>query len=81
MFKEGWCVRLGQEEVARGWGNCLKYLQRGWKRKEWNGNKDIKKGGKQGQGMGTLKGGGGLELLLNYEMSSILLEKHALQNS
>ena len=37
--------------------NCLKYLKRGWNRKEWRGNKDLKKVGKLGQGMGALKGG------------------------
>ena len=27
-------------------GNCLKYLKRGWNRKEGRGNKDFKKGRK-----------------------------------
>ena len=38
-------------------GNCLKYLKREWNRKEGRGNKDIKKGGKLGQGVGALKSG------------------------
>ena len=29
-----------------------------WNRKDGRGNKDIKRGGKQGQGVGALKGGG-----------------------
>ena len=53
-------VGLGQEEVAwGGGGNCLKYLKRGWNRKEGRGNKDFKKRGKLGQGVGALKRGGG----------------------
>ena len=63
MCKEGQCVELGQEGVEWGWGNCLKYLKRGWKGKKGRGNKDFKKGeDKLGQGVGALKsGGGGLE--------------------
>ena len=41
-----------------GW-NCLKYLKRGWNRKEGRGNKDFKKGCKLVQGFGALKRGGG----------------------
>ena len=44
-------------------GNCLKYLKRGWNRKEGRENKDFKKGGKLGQGVGW-------NPLTNYE------EKH-----
>ena len=39
--------------------NCLKYLKRGWNRKEGRENKDFKNGGQAGQGMGALKMGGG----------------------
>ena len=41
-------------------GDCLKYLKRGWNKKEGRGNKDFEKvgGGKLGQGVGALKGGG-----------------------
>ena len=50
MCKEGWCVGLGQEGVAVGWGNYLKYLKRGWNRKEGKRKKaiveKIKKGGR-----------------------------------
>ena len=42
--KEGWLVKLGQEWVAWGWRNCLKYLKSGWNRKEGRANKDFKKG-------------------------------------
>ena len=42
-------------------GNCLKYLKRGWNRKEGRGNKVFKKGGggKLSQGVGALKRGRG----------------------
>ena len=49
-------------------GNCLKYLKRGWNRKEGRGHKDFmggEGGGKLGQGMGALKRGG-LCPLTNY---------------
>ena len=36
-------------------GNCLKYLKRGWDRKEGRANKDFKKWGKLGQGVSALK--------------------------
>ena len=36
----------------------LKYLKRGWNRKQRRGIKDFKKGGKLGQGMGAVKRGG-----------------------
>ena len=47
----------------------VEYLKRGWNRKERRGNKDFKKGGKMGQGVGTLKKGG-LEPL--YELCTAL---------
>ena len=40
-----------------GGGNCLKYLKRGWNRTE-EIHKDFKNGGKLGQGVSALKGGG-----------------------
>ena len=39
-------------------GNCLKYLKRGWNRKEWRGNKDFKEGASWSRA-GCLKMGGG----------------------
>ena len=49
------------------WGDCLKYLKRGWNRKEGRGNKDFKKGGgKLGQGVGDLKRGS-WNPLTNYD--------------
>ena len=39
-------------------GDCLKYLKRGWKKKEGRGNKDFKRGDKLGQRVGALKRGG-----------------------
>ena len=50
----GWCRR----DLREGGGNCLKYFERGWNRKDGRGQKDFKKGGKLGQGVGTLKKGG-----------------------
>ena len=48
-------------------GDCLKYLKRGWNRKEGRGNKDFKKGGcKQDQGVSALKRGRGWNLLTNF---------------
>ena len=38
--------------------NCLKYIKRGWNRKEGMGTKAFKKGGKLGQEVGALKRGG-----------------------
>ena len=38
-------------------GNCLKYIKRGWNRKEGRGNKDFKKGAKLGKGVVALRGG------------------------
>ena len=48
--------------------NCLKYLKRGWNRKEGRGNKDFKKGGQAGTRGGCLKKGGkaGWNPLTNY---------------
>ena len=36
-------------------GNCLKYLKKGWKRKDGRGNKDLKKGGQAGSRGGCSK--------------------------
>ena len=47
------CERVG------GGGVCLKFIKMGWNRKEGRGNKNFKKGGKLGQGVDALKGGGG----------------------
>ena len=58
-------VGLGQKGFARVWRNSLKYLKRGWNRKEGKGNKDFKKGGKLDQRVGALKRGG-WNLLTNY---------------
>ena len=38
--------------MREGGGNCLKYLERGWNKKEGRGHKD-----KLGHGVGALKGG------------------------
>ena len=44
--------------LCKGRENCLKYLKRGWNRKEGRGNKDFKKGGQAGSRGGCLKKGG-----------------------
>ena len=54
-MKEGWMVGLGQEGVALEWGNCLKYLKRGWNKNKGSGNKDFKNGGQAGSRGGCLK--------------------------
>ena len=45
--------------MREGGRNCLKYLKRGWNRKEVRRNKDLKKGGGGGGGGGEGGGGGG----------------------
>ena len=47
--------------MCQGGENYLEYLKRGWNRKQGRGNKDLKKGGKLGQGVCALKEGGGLK--------------------
>ena len=49
MCKESSCAGL-----VSVFSNCLKYLKRSWKRKEGRENKDFKKEGKLGQGVGAL---------------------------
>ena len=44
--------------LHEGGGNSLKYLKRGWNRKEGRGSKDFKKGGQAGSRGGCLKKGG-----------------------
>ena len=70
-------IRLEQEGVALGWGDCVKYLKRGWNRKEGRGNKKFKKEGQAGsRGVCLIKGGGGREggwnPLTNYSYDLIL---------
>ena len=47
-------------------GDCLKYLKRGWNKKEGRGNKDFKKGRQAGSRGGCLKKGG-WNPLRNYD--------------
>ena len=51
MCKEGWCVGLGQDRVAWGWGGAVwNTLKGGGTEKKGKGNKDFKKqGGGGGQ--------------------------------
>ena len=68
--------------MCEGGENCLKYLRRGWNRKEGKGNKDFEKGDKLGQGVGALKRGRGWNPLKNYGLlvakARTLLEKISL---
>ena len=64
----------GRRGLREGRGNCLKYLKRGWNKKDGRGNKDFKRGGGGGGGggqaesrSGRLKKGRGLEA--PYELS------------
>ena len=52
-------------------GNCLKYLKRGWNRKEGRENKDFKKGGILDQGVGALIRGGDWSTFTNYDFEHI----------
>ena len=67
MCNGDWLVGLGQEGLREGGGNCLKYLKRGWNRKDGWGNKDFKKGGGQAESRDRYlkKGGGGWNSLPN----------------
>ena len=47
-------------------GNYLKYLKRGWNRKEERGDKDFKNGGQAGSRGRCLNKGGGWNPLTNY---------------
>ena len=59
MCKEGRCFGLGQEMgfLSEGGEKCLKYLKKGWNRKEGRGNKDFKKRGEAGSRSGCRKKG------------------------
>ena len=48
-------VRMGV--VSMRMRGTVKYLKKGWNRKEWRGNKNFKKWVKLGQGVGALKRG------------------------
>ena len=54
-----WCVGLGQElSFLHEKKICLKFLKKELNRKDGRGNKNFKKRGKLGQGVGALKMGG-----------------------
>ena len=53
---DGW-LDQGRRGLREGGGNCVKYLKRGWNRKDGKGNKDLKKGGQPGSKGGYLKKG------------------------
>ena len=55
----GWIKAKGG--LQDGVGICLKYLKRGWNRKEGKENKDFKKRGQAGPMGGCFKMEGGLE--------------------
>ena len=56
-------------------GDCVKYLKRGWNRKERRGNKDFKMGARWVKGWVPLKGGGGggLEPTYNLRCATVIL--------
>ena len=58
-------------------GDCLKYLKRGWNRKEGRGNNDFKKGSKLVQGVGALKRGS-WNLLTNYALFECIITHNLL---
>ena len=62
VCKEGWFFWLGQDGVVWGLGKLSEIPQK-WVEQKWLGwgetkDKDLKKKGKLGQGMGALKRGG-----------------------
>ena len=52
----------GRRELHQGGRNCVKYLKRGWNRKEGRGNKKFLKGRQAGSRDGCLKKDGGFKL-------------------
>ena len=56
--------------LCKGGENCLKYLKRGWNRKNGRKNKGFKKGGQAGSRGGCFKkkvrGGGAGTPIMNY---------------
>ena len=74
--KVGWLDK-GSSELHEGRGNCLKYLKRGWNRKDGRGNKDFEKGWQAGSRCRCFKKvGGDWNSLTNYVIHAlnILLE-------
>ena len=77
--------------MHEGRGDYLKYLKRGWNRKEGRGHKDLKKVGQAGSMGGCLKEEGGLEppyelylfifkFTLKYMLENVYINKiHARQ--
>ena len=63
--------------MSEGGGKCLKYLKRGWNRKDRWGHKDLKKGGQAGSRDSYLKNGegGSWNPLTNYVYYSIIKMK------
>ena len=58
--------------MSEGRGKCLKYLKRGWNRKDRWGHKDLKKGGQAGSRDSYLKNGEGGQLEPPYELCLLL---------
>ena len=54
--------------MLEGGGNCLKYLERGWDRKERRKHKDFKEVGALTRGAGTL-----LRTMISYKKDNFLL--------
>ena len=61
--------------MHEGEGICLKYLKKGWNRKEGRGHKDFKKDGQARSRVGCLKKGG-MEPLYKLWATSGYIEGH-----
>ena len=73
MFKPrkvGWSDE-GRRGLHEGGGNCLKYLKRGWNRKEERKNKKFLNGVQAGSRGGCLKKRGCWNPLTNYDKCAI----------
>ena len=67
--------------MREGGGDCVKYLKRGWNRKEGRGNKNFKEGGGElGQGVGALKRGD-RNPLKNYGSLCVTLDVYTLNKA
>ena len=72
-MKVGWWDYARRGSHKGGGGGCLKYLKRGWKRKDGRGNKDFKKEIKLVQQLGALNKGG-WNPLINYAVQQYSMQ-------
>ena len=66
--------------MHEGGRNCLEYIKRGCNIKEGRGNKDFKRGGKLGQGLGALKGGGAGTPLRTMHFRKLICDLYLMDN-